>query len=196
MVKALILLCILAFPQTAFAQVMPKVFGILSIPASAGEPQAKKAVVEYVSDGFFLKSCRVIKSSGDVEADKTGCRTVSFRASGNPVVAETNVWSTITFNGQYLPPTIKNPLSKSRLALDYPVDALLTKKQGSVVVRVDLDSLGVVSACHVVSSSDVVSLDKVALKSVCKKNKYFPATLNGEPVASINMQLTMFSLGK
>lgn len=196
MVKALILLCILALPQVASAQVKPRLFGILSIPASAGEPLSKKAIIEYVSDGFSLKSCRVIKSSGDVMADKSGCKTVSFRASGDPVVAEANVWSTIPFEGQYLPPTINKPLSKSRLALEYPTNALLAKKQGSVVVRADLDNRGVVRACRVVSSSNVVALDKTALKSVCKKTKYLPATLNGEPVASINMQLSMFYLGK
>ena len=67
---------------------------------------------------------------------------------------------------------------------DYPPDALDANEQGTVSVRLDIDSSGKPSGCIVLSGSGSKSLDEQTCKLLLKRAKYLPGRdRQGNPVA-------------
>lgn len=65
---------------------------------------------------------------------------------------------------------------------DYPVEALRRGEQGTVGVRLDIDSAGRVSACTVTQSSASASLDEGTCALLQKRARFIPARdANGRP---------------
>jgi periplasmic protein TonB len=75
----------------------------------------------------------------------------------------------------------------------YPLDALRAGQQGTVLVELDIDAQGSVSAAHVLMSSGWPSLDSAALESL-RRWHFHPGTENGVPAASKFKQPVQFHL--
>lgn len=198
MVKRLLLLAVV-ITQVGIAHAAEApgagVFNILSFPASLGEPLLADADVAFISDGFQLRGCKVIRSSGNEVADNQACMTLSFRASSKPTKGTAAVWITPPVTGHYVPAKAANagpPVTTDH----YPSMSLQNSEQGTVVVRVDVAVDGLITACTVAGSSGYSRLDDAARRNICRKLKVIPATLDGEPVASINMTRVTFYVGE
>lgn len=168
-----------------------RLFSILSIPASMGEPVRADADVAFISDGFRLGGCKVIRSSGDTSADSQACKTLSYRAASKPTQGKAPVWITPTVPGNYVPANASAPVTAS----DYPTQSLRFGEQGTVIVRVDVGADGAVTGCAVAASSGYSRLDAAARRNICRKLNLLPATMDGKPVASINLTRVTFYVG-
>lgn len=171
-----------------------RLFSILSIPASMGEPVRADADVAFISDGFRLGGCKVIRSSGDLVADSQACKTLSYRAASKPTQGKAPVWITPPVRGNYVPPRAPNPAAPVT-ASDYPTRSLRFGEQGTVIVRVDVGADGAVTGCAVAASSGYSRLDDAARRNICGKLNLLPATMDGKPIASINLTRVTFYLG-
>lgn len=67
-------------------------------------------------------------------------------------------------------------------AADYPPEALRNGWEGDVVTDLTINTLGRVSACHVVQSSGHKVLDDATCDLLIKRAIFNPATENGKPV--------------
>lgn len=171
------------------------IFNILSIPADLGEPQKSDADVAFISDGFVLRGCKVIRSSGDDLADQQACKTLSFRAASKPTKGTAPVWIAPTIIGSYVAARAKN--SQPPVTTDhYPSESLRKSEQGTVIVRVDVDSSGAITRCDVAASSGFTRLDDAARQGTCRRLKLVPAMLDANAVASINLTRVTFYLGE
>ena len=155
--------------------------GMLAIPASAGEPIPAIATVKYRSNGYFLTQCEITVSSGDPVADPQACRTLSFRKTRIPLIAEARVWKSPPFDGNFVRPFALTDPGKWIGFEDYPT----TFAQGTVTLRFDLDTAGVTKLCDIIGSSNSSSIDRIVKTTVCKRAKFSPASIDGKPVASI-----------
>jgi TonB family protein len=191
MVKKFAFVFVMLLPQPLFSASTNSAFSLLSIPADNAEITQSKNTVEYISNGYSITDCKIIKSSGNEVADSMGCKTVSFRASKTPVAAETNVWIHKPVIGEYNPPTPTNLVQNWLKVEDYPSGS----EQGTIVARVEVTNQGTVSKCVVASGSGFKYLDLVVERKFCKRIKVKPATLNGVPVASINFTVLRFYQG-
>lgn len=159
----------------------------LSIPATSPEPVKSEAVVQFVSNGYFLRpnECAVIQSSGNAEADKHACHTVIFRTATKPRLAKAPVWIADPLPDGYVAPKLLT--SKPMFTTyDYPSESLKKGEQGTVVFRVVVGNDGKVLQCDIASSSRYERLDSAVKRVFCGRLKLSPATLNGEPIESIN----------
>ena len=171
-----------------------RLFSILSIPASIGEPVRADADVAFISDGFRLGGCKVIRSSGDTTADNQACKTLSYRAASKPTQGTAPVWITPAVSGNYVPARASNS-APPVMPSDYPTQSLRFGEQGTVIVRVDVGADGAVTECAVAASSGYSRLDDAARRNICRKLNLSPATLDGKPVASINLTRVTFYVG-
>ena len=194
MVKRSLLLGLL-FSSPSLAAGTPAPF-ILSVPVTAAEPSKSDAEVQFVSNGYWMSDsqCIVIRSSGNADADKQACKTVKFRASSRPIKALAPVWIAEPVLGSFVAPTAKSP-SPPVTVDDYPTASLDKGEQGTVVLRVVVESDGKLSNCSVASSSSYDRLDNAAKLKFCRKLKVKPATLDGAPIASVNFTTVAFYSG-
>ncbi len=177
----------------AFAA-QPPGFFFLSTRADAEAPVRAEAKVQYVSNGYVMGKCAVIRSSGDPVADEHACQTVTFRKAGKPATAVAPVWKVTASPVGFRPPESKSrsiPVTTN----DYPGKSLDKGEQGTVVVQVEIGPDGKVGQCSVANSSGYERLDKAAMRAFCKRTKYHPATVDGRPVASVNLANVSFYLG-
>lgn len=94
------------------------------------------------------------------------------------------------------PMTIAGELSVAcpeRSAPAYPMASRRMGETGTVVLQVELDERGKITAARVGTSSGHVRLDEAALKAV-RAWRCTPATRNGEPVRAIALQPFKFVL--
>jgi TonB family protein len=163
--------------------------GIVSIPRSAGALVELGATVRYVSDGYFVKNCAVVVSSGDPIADEQACKTISHRRSRKPIEAVTSVWKKPNIEGQFVEPLPRN-LSTWLTFEDYSGYG-----QGTAVMQMDIDASGKLSDCKVIKSSGAQAIDRIAKSTICKRAKFYPASLNGQPVAATLLTAARFYVG-
>jgi TonB family protein len=181
----MILLAALAAPLAAKA---PDV-NLVSIPQSAGALLELNATVRYVSNGYFAENCVVVVSSGNQIADEQACKTISFRRSRKPIEAVTSVWKKPTILGQYVAPSPRNQSTWLRLN-DYPGTG-----QGTATMQLDIDPSGALSDCKVIRSSGSKAIDKTVRMAICTRAKFYPASLDGQPVAAILLMTAKFYVG-
>jgi hypothetical protein len=153
--------------------------GLLAIPASAGEPMMLNATVAYTSDGYTLRECRVVLSSGNQIADEQACKTVSYQNTKKPIEAITQVWKSPLVIGDFVPPVPKNNPA-SWLTFQ---DSL--RDQGTYTVRLNIDAQGTVLSCGRAIPNISSSMDRLAKKTICKRAKFYPAMLDGKHVDAI-----------
>lgn len=68
---------------------------------------------------------------------------------------------------------------------DYPRDALAERRGGSVVMRLRVDSRGMVEECSVVESSGHADLDSISCMAMAMRGRYEPArNADGQRIAS------------
>jgi TonB family protein len=181
----MILLAALAAPLAA----QESDVSLVSIPQSAGVLVELNATVRYVSNGYFIKDCVVVVSSGDQLADKQACKTLSFKANSKPIETITSVWKKPTILGLYVAPLPRNKSTWLRVS-DYP-----GTDQGTATMQLDIDPIGTLSNCKVIRSSGSKAIDKAAKMAICKRAKFYPASLDGQPVAAILLTTAKFYIG-
>ncbi|OBU65062.1 energy transducer TonB [Stenotrophomonas maltophilia] len=76
----------------------------------------------------------------------------------------------------------------------YPVQALRSREQGTVLLRVEVDSLGQPVAVSIERSSGSRSLDQAARQQVLRHWRFEPAQRGGVAVPAIGMVPVQFSL--
>lgn len=169
-----------------------------SYPTDAPEPIERLAKVEFISNGYWLEPehCQVIESSGDLEADRQACATVQFfkTEKGKVGEASTQVWSVQPVDGVFVRPRMTNkraPVTPD----DYPASSLKKGAQGTVTIRLKIDSLGAASDCIVLVSAKDRSLDNAACKAFSTRAKYEPATLNDRPIDAYTLESVQFYQG-
>ena len=75
----------------------------------------------------------------------------------------------------------------------YPLSSRRMGEQGEVLLRVELDAKGAVSAAQIVSGSGFPRLDEAALATI-RNWRCTPASRNGQPVRAIALQAFKFIL--
>lgn len=75
----------------------------------------------------------------------------------------------------------------------YPEESVAAHEEGVVMVRVEVDASGHVTAVSLAKSSGFHRLDQAALRAV-KEWRFFPETLAGIPVSSVKNQPVRFKL--
>jgi TonB family protein len=168
---------------------------LLSIPASIGEPRKANADVAFISDGFALRGCKVIRSSGDTIADAQACKTLTYKLASKPSKGTAPVWISAPVPASYIPAGLASnaPLVGPD---DYPSQSIKLAEQGTVIVRIDIGADATIMRCEVVDSSGFQRLDDAARRSICRRLKPTAATLDGVPVASINLARATFYIGE
>jgi protein TonB len=76
------------------------------------------------------------------------------------------------------------PEPVARIQPEYPPQALRSREEGTVLVRVDVDANGMATNPEVVNRSGSRELDRAAAEAV-KRWRFRPAQRNGEPVSGV-----------
>ncbi|WAC23715.1 energy transducer TonB [Blastomonas sp. SL216] len=167
-------------------------------PAGSPEPIERTASVRFISNGYWLETehCQLVESSGDPEADEQACSTVQFYKTpkGKVGTAATKVWSRLPIEGTYMRPRKTNktaPVGPD----DYPASSLRRGEQGTVTMRLLVNTAGKVTGCTIMISSGSSELDETACRTFSRKARYQPATLNGAPIDSYVFEPVRFYLG-
>ena len=167
-------------------------------PAGSPEPIERTASVRFISNGYWLEPehCQLVESSGDPEADEQACSTVQFykTPTGKVGTAATKVWSRPPIEGTYVRPRKTNktpPVGPD----DYPASSLRRGEQGTVIMRLLVNTAGKVAGCTIMISSGSSELDQTACRTFSRKARYQPATLNGAPIDSYVFEPVRFYLG-
>lgn len=156
---------------------------MLSFPLTAGDATRVEATVAFVSDGFRAGGCKTVKSSGNEIADAQACKTVSYYKTKTPIYAITSVWVAPPFEGEFVPPVIRN--SKSiNVPGSYPSIDLAKGNQGTATVKLILSPDGKVTDCSIAQSSGYASLDRVTCR-LQRRGRYKPAVWNEEPTVAV-----------
>jgi TonB family protein len=162
------------------------------------QPIERTVKVQFISNGYSLnpEHCQLEETSGDKEADRQACSTVQFYKTGKGQigVASTKVWLVPPINGSFVGPHLSNkqpPIT----AGDYPVSSLRRGAQGTVTMRLLVDTLGKASDCTVMISAGDEDLDTTACRKFISRARYEPATLDGKPVDSYTYELVQFYQG-
>tara|TARA_R110001599_G_scaffold170090_1_gene360142 strand:+ start:187 stop:837 length:651 start_codon:yes stop_codon:yes gene_type:complete len=166
---------------------------MLSFPAAAGEAVRREAKVGYVSDGYLMGDCQLVRSSGDSSADAQACKTVSIYKALVPIYATTSVWISPEFQGDFVPPKARNP-KRAANAYVYPSNALRQSRQGRASIKLTISATGKLTDCAIVQSSGHADLDKVSCQAQFK-TKYEPASLDGEPIEAIIYNVMSWTAG-
>lgn len=90
--------------------------------------------------------------------------------------------------------SVEGPKFEERAALEYPFAAKKRGQEGTVMLRLSIDELGILQDVEVVEASDPVFID-AAVTSV-KKSFFIPAKNNNRPVASQAVLPIHFKLKK
>lgn len=167
-----------------------------SYPANTPEPVKRFAKVQFISDGFSLApgNCEIAQSSGDVDADRQACKTVSYFATppGKMAIVSTAVWSRPTALANFVGPKLLNP--EAFKAGIYPPTALRSGQQGTTVIRILVRANGKADECEVASSSGYSVLDNASCK-IGLKYRYQPGQVDSQPTDSVYMTAMQFYSG-
>ncbi len=167
-----------------------------SYPVSTPEPVKRFAKVQFISDGFSLQPdhCELAKSSGDADADRQACKSVSYFATpeGKMAIVSTAVWSNPTVPASFVRPRLLNP--EVLQARNYPTGALRSNQQGTAVIRLLVRADGTVGACDIASSTGYSLIDNVSCK-IGLKFRFEPGQLDGQLIDSFYMTTMQFYSG-
>lgn len=154
-------------------------------PANVPHPVKLFAKVAFVSNGFDLpkENCKIMESSGDVQADEQACKSVSYFATpaGKMAIVRTSVWPHPTADADFVKPKMLNG-SKFGATI-YPDGALRGGQQGTAIFRLLVLPNGKVDTCEIISSSSYSILDERTCK-IGLKFQFSPGLLKGEPVST------------
>jgi protein TonB len=91
-------------------------------------------------------------------------------------------------------PTPPKSIAHTHTTPPYPPLAIRLGEQGTVRLRIALDSSGIVRSVDIVKSSGSTSLDRAAVDWVSAHWRYAPATHDGKPIASSVLADVRFDL--
>jgi hypothetical protein len=161
------------------------VYAQFSAPFSAGEPIEGSATVRANFDGAkLLSKCEVIVSSGDPVADKHACVTVPTFGATGVVEGVTKVWHVPEFSGIYIGPVPTSAPGRWSIVSDIPRDLFKESSSGTIMMRVEIDEVGITTRCDVFLPSRSAAINIAVQRNFCKRAKFRPATLDGKPIAS------------
>ncbi|MEA3029289.1 MAG: hypothetical protein QOG13_614 [Sphingomonadales bacterium] len=138
--------------------------------------------LEVGADGV-VTACRVTAPSGSPSLDAASCRVMTERARFTPArnAAGQAVADSVASRIRWvLPDPVAPPVRTANLAsylsdLDYPVEAIRAGVQGRVTFILEVSPTGIVTDCHIVSSSGSDLLDRTTCRLMTERPRFAPA---------------------
>lgn len=180
-------ICLLLFGTTAANAESFAVKWAVSIPKSAGPLVKNEVGISYTSNGHFLTSCKVVTPSADSESNEMACSMFYGPKTQSPKFGISVGFQSPEFDGVYQPPTSRNKSQRWVGPSDYPAASTKHDESGMAVIAISLSADGSEKSCSILHSSGHPLIDMQISKLVCRRSELLPATLNGKPVASINV---------